>query len=458
MATRVQTYILTKDKSKKDFVLMADLCHKSKNLYNYVNYIVRNAFSGHPENIEEYKDLIHDEKFISEFDLISRLVKLDQVDYRALKAQCSQQVVKQVFKSWKGFFSSLKSYKKNKSKFTGRPKLPSYKEKSGMNVLKFTNQNCSFDKKKHWLKLDKKTRIKSVAFVGPFREVRVVPKTGHFKIEVVYEKPETEFVKFAKKTNRKIHSAALDIGVDNLATATSDNPGVRPLIVNGRCVKSINQFFNKKVAELDCLYSKQHIKTGQKLQKFCLKRKMKIDDYFHKASRRLVEWFVKNDIGTVFIGHNDGWKQNANIGKRNNQNFVQIPFDNFIKMLYYKADEIGIEVVVLNESHTSKCSFLDNEEIRHHDSYVGRRVKRGLFKSKTGRLLNADVNGSLNILKRGLNKDFQVSTSVFNPVLMKDENEVRDAFKGIKPFDCQRIEGVCSAHLVEKPINESNGI
>lgn len=433
---RVKTYIITEDKDRRTYKLLFDLCHKSKNLFNLVNYIVRQAFTEHPENISDYKDLIQNGKFISEFKLISRLVKLNQVDYRELKAQSSQQVVKQVFNNWKGYFSALKKYKKNQSSFKGRPRMPSYKEKAfGMNVLTFTNQNCSFDRKTKCLKLDKKTKIKAVKFNGQFKQVRIVPRLGCFKIEVVYEESESDFAKKAKECNTKENSAAIDIGVNNLATATSDNRGTAPLIVNGRPVKSINQFYNKKAAELKELYSKQKIKTGKKLRKLCFKRTMKIEDYFHKSSRRLVEWCVKNNIGKMFIGHNNGWKQEANIGKRNNQNFVQIPFDKLIQMLMYKLDEVGIEVVVLNESHTSKCSFLDKEEICHHDNYIGRRVERGLFKSKDGRRINADVNGSLNILRRGLKKDFDVDNSVFNPVTIRNINEIRDVFENKKPTD-----------------------
>lgn len=429
MATRVQSYIITKEKSRKDFALMVDLCHKSKNLYNVVNYIIRHAFIGQHDKIEEYKDLIQNEKFISEFALSGRMVKLKQPNYRVLKAQCSQQVIKQVNVAWKSFFAALRSYKKNKGKFKKVPKMPRYKEKDGMNVVTFPNQSISFDKKKHWLKIDRKTAIKSVKFEGLFKQVVVIPQTGCFKILVIYDKKENSFVKFAKQNNKKTNSAAMDIGVDNLATVTSDIPGLCPLIVNGRPVKSINQFYNKKVAEFKSLYAKQKKKTGKKLQKLCLKRKMKIEDYFHKASKRLLEYFVKNNIGTVFIGHNNGWKQEVNIGKVNNQNFVQIPFDRFIKMIQYKSEEVGIQVVVLEEAYTSKCSALDWETIEKHETYMGKRVKRGLFKTKNGQLMNADVNGSLNILRLGLISSFEISSSVFNPVRMMNINEICDVFR-----------------------------
>lgn len=420
---RVLTYILTKDKSKEDFRLLSELCHNSKNLYNHVNYIVRQAFVQKPENIEEYRDLIHDERFISEYSLSGRLAKQKQVDYVSLKAQCSQQVISQVYQDWKSFFKSIKSYKTDKSKFRGCPRLPKYKDKNGMNILIYTNQCCSFDKNTRELRLGKKIRIATAVlleYIDNFKQVRIVPKNGYFQIEIVYNKK----VGSQNVTNTKKNSVGIDLGVDNLATITSDKPGVKPIIVNGRCVKSINQYYNKKLGELKSEYSKHGRKSGEKSLKLSRKRKFKIDDYFHKMSRQIVNWCVDNDVGKVFIGHNSGWKQHANIGKVNNQNFVQIPFDRFIQMLKYKMAEAGIRLEIVNEAYTSKCSAIDNEPIEKHDEYLGRRVKRGLFKTKTGKLVNADVNGSLNILRLGLKYDFEVDFSNLNPRLI---NEVRDA-------------------------------
>lgn len=427
---RILTYILTKDKSKEDFRLLSELCHNSKNLYNHVNYIVRQAFVQKPENIEEYRDLIHDERFISEYSLSGRLAKQKQSDYVSLKAQCSQQVVRQVYQDWKSFFKSVKSYKPDKSKFKGCPRLPKYKDKNGMNVLTYTNQCCGFDKNSRELKLGKGIRVASVVLpetIDNFQQVRIVPKNGYFQIELVYDKK----VGSQNVANTKENSIGIDIGVDNLATVTSDNPAIKPIIVNGRCVKSVNQYYNKKLAELKSEYLKHGRKSGEKSLKLSRKRKFKIDDYFHKMSRKIVNWCVENDVGKVFVGHNSGCKQNVNMGKTNNQNFVQIPFDRFIQMLKYKMDEVGIRLEMVNEAYTSKCSALDNEPIEKHDEYLGKRVKRGLFKTRTGKLVNADVNGSINILRLGLGHDFEIGFSNLNPTLI---NEVRDAFVR-KPAD-----------------------
>ena len=185
--------------------------------------------------------------------------------------------------------------------------------------------------------------------------------------------------------------ASIDLGVNNLATVSFNCN--KPIIINGRPLKSINQYYNKKKSQLTNLKTRR-AKTLNR------KRRNKINDYLHKSSRYLTNHLVSNSINTLIIGKNDGWKQEVNIGKRNNQNFVFLPFEKFISMLTYKCALEGINVVEVNESHTSKCSFLDNEEVCHHEVYLGKRVKRGLFKSSKGKLINADLNGSLNIMKK----------------------------------------------------------
>ena len=449
---RVETYILTKNKSKKDFQILVDLCHKSKNLYNAANYIVRQVISNKLENIPEYTDLIktqtkkieskkdslvqtYTQNFISEFDLSKRMSSLNQVDYKSLKAQSSQQIIALLFKNYKSFYKASSDYSKNPSKYKGRPKLPKYKDKDGLSILIFTNQNSSISKD-GYLKLSKDFKLKSVRTAiqnKSFKQVRIVPKLDYFKIEIVYEKIEGDYTRQAKLISKKTNNAAIDIGVDNLATVTSDNKNSIPLIVNGRSLKSVNQFYNKALAKLNEIYSKHDIHTGKKLRILNRKREFIINDFMHKASRRIVDYCILNNIGKLFIGHNSGWKQECDMKKRNNQNFVQIPFNKLIQMLQYKCKEIGIEVYLIGETYTSKCSSLDNEVIGKHDAYCGKRQKRGLFRSSKGKLLNADVNGSLNILRCGLKNDFDISNKVFNPQRLKKINELCD----IAYFDWQ---------------------
>lgn len=449
---RVETYILTKNKSKKDFYILVDLCHKSKNLYNAANYIVRQVISNKLENISDYADLVRSQSktykskkdgsertyiqnFISEFDLSKRMSHLNQVDYKSLKAQSSQQIIALLFKNYKAFYNAMADYSKNPSKYHGRPKMPKYKDKNGLNVLIFTNQNSSISKD-GYLRLSKDFKLKSVKTTiqnKNFRQVRIVPKLDYFKIEIVYEKIEGEYVQYAKLINKRTNNAAIDIGVDNLATVTSDNKDSIPLIVNGRSLKSVNQFYNKALAKLNETYSRHDVHTGKKLKTLNRKREFVINDFMHKASRRIVDYCILNDIGRLYVGHNSGWKQNCNMSKQNNQNFIQIPFNKLIQMLRYKCEEVGIEVELINEAYTSKCSSLDNEVVGKHDEYCGKRQKRGLFRSSRGKLLNADVNGSLNILRCGLKNDFDISNKVFNPRCLKNMNELCD----IAYFDWQ---------------------
>lgn len=442
---RVETYIITKNKSKKDFQILIDLCHKSKNLYNYTNYILRQATCNKLENISEYSDLIttkikkvksksdnteqtYIQNFISEFELSKRLSNLNQFDYRNLKSQCAQQIIGQVFQNHKSFYKAVAEYFKNKSKFKGRPKLPKYKDKKGLNVLVYTNQ-CSSISKDGYLKLAKDFKLKSVQTTienKQFKQVRIVPKLDYFKLEIVYEKTEGDYVRQAKDKNKYLNNAAIDIGVDNLAAITSDNKAAKSLIVNGRSLKSINQFYNKKLAEINQIYSKHNIHTGSKLKSLNRKREFKINDYLHKASRLIVDYCILNDIKTLFIGHNKGWKNECDMSKQNNQNFVQIPFNKLIQMLEYKCEEVGISVQEINEAYTSKCSALDYEVIESHDVYCGQRLKRGFYQSSENKMLNADINGSLNILRLGLRSDFEYSKSIFNPIKIKNVNEICD--------------------------------
>jgi IS605 OrfB family transposase len=194
-------------------------------------------------------------------------------------------------------------------------------------------------------------------------------------------------------------TAAIDIGLDNLATVTFNQPDLAPLLVNGRPLKSLNQYYNQECARLQSLLNGDR-HTSRRLDAHTDKRNRRVTAYLHLASRRIIDTLVDQHIGTLVIGKNDRWKQDIHLGKRTNQNFVQIPHTRFIQMLCYKCALVGIRVVITEESYTSKCSFLDNEPIGKQESYAGRRIHRGLFRASDGRIINADVNGSYNILRK----------------------------------------------------------
>ena len=174
---------------------------------------------------------------------------------------------------------------------------------------------------------------------------------------------------------------------------------VKPFSINGKPLKSINQYYDKEKARLQA-HLKCNKKTSKRINSITNIRNNKVKDYLHKSSREIVNFLVSNNISTLIIGYNEEWKQNINLGRTNNQSFVNIPFYTFINQLDYKCKLEGINVILTEESYTSKCSFLDNESIEKHESYLGKRIKRGLFKSAEGKLINADLNGSLNILKK----------------------------------------------------------
>ena len=198
----------------------------------------------------------------------------------------------------------------------------------------------------------------------------------------------------------------IDIGLDNLASCVSNTGSC--FIINGRPLKSINQYYNKRLAFLKSKL-KDNKQISKQIRSLTDKRNNKIKDYLHIASRILVNHVVSNGINTIIIGHNKCWKQEINIGKRYNQNFVSIPFNSFISMISYKATLEGINVKIVEESYTSKCSFLDNERICKHESYKGRRIKRGLFKTSSGKTINADINGAFNIIRKSEKESFDVT-------------------------------------------------
>ena len=187
--------------------------------------------------------------------------------------------------------------------------------------------------------------------------------------------------------------------MNTLAAVAANQPGFVPFLVNGRPVKALNQWYNKRRAYLQSKLPPGRF-TSRQLDILTDKRKRQIDHYLHVASRQIIDVLVTHRIGTLVIGKNDGWKQHVQLGHRTNQTFVFLPHARFIEMLTYKAQLVGITVIVTEESHTSKCSFLDGESIGHHGQYLGKRVKRGIFVSATGRQINADVNGAYNMIAK----------------------------------------------------------
>lgn len=363
------------------------ICFLSKNLYNLALYEVRQHFF----ETNEYLGM-------------GRLDKLLQgtSDYKAMPAKVAQQILIQLDQNFKNFFNALQSWKKNPIKFHSKPRIPGYLDKqNGRNLTIYTAQAISkmAMKKKGIISLSK-TSIRVSTKQQNICQARLVPQqTGAIILEVVYEKP-TENLQLNKK-NR----IAIDLGVNNLCAITSDKQGFNPILVKGGAGKAINQFYNKRKAEMQSRLEQGRF-TSKAIQKLTQKRNRKVKHLFHQVSKHIIEICKSEDIGIIVIGRNKEWKQEVNIGKKNNQNFVGLPFATLIQQIRYKAKMVGIEVIEVNESYTSKCSALDLESVERHEEYVGKRVKRGLFRSKEGIELNADVNGSMNILRKAFPKAY----------------------------------------------------
>lgn len=372
-------------KNHKDFNELDKITHLSKNLYNATLYAIRQHF-------------FNSNQYLNYQTIANQFVQNHNVDFYSLPSKVSQQTLKMVDQNFKSFFGALKSKRKGTNERV--VKIPNYLIKSGNYITTYTNQAISF-KTTGYIKLSGtdilvKTEKKNI------QQVRVVPKGNHFIIDVIYTIPDKE-----KKENNGRY-ASIDLGLNNLAAIGSNV--VAPKLINGKPLKAINHFYNRKLSELKSnLEKKGQGKTSNKIKQITHKRNNKITDYLHKASRYIINQLVANQINTLIIGENKEWKQEIDMSKKNNQNFVQVPFDKFKQMLQYKAEMEGINILKQEESYTSKACFLTNDPIPVYGEdnesikFSGYRAKRGLYKIKgQKKYMNADVNGALNILRKAV--------------------------------------------------------
>lgn len=369
----------------------------SKNLYNACLYVERQLFF----KKRDCKDPVQKSElvsFVSNFTLSKQLQDSDNPDYRALPVAVSQQVCKQVYLNYKSFFSLLKKDSSARiprylHKTKGRNKLSFTKNaisKANIRngIIKLTGLNCTF-------KLPSYIDYKTVQQIDIIKT-----RNRTIKILVMYSVPKVPL----KKDNGRV--LGVDLGVDNLMSVVSNTNDFKPRIYDGKPLKAVNQFCNKQVSRLKSL-SKNVI--TEKICSIFRNRMNRVNDCFHKYSSDLINQAVSNGFNTIVIGKNKSWKQEVNLGTRNNQNFVSIPFDKLVSKIKYKASLKGIKVIETEESYTSKCSFFDNEYPCKHETYLGERVHRGLFRSSEG-FINADLNGALNIIKK-VYKDFCCETA-----------------------------------------------
>ena len=394
MKIHLTQQIVVSNKSSK-FAQLDELCFLSKNLYNVALYHIRQYYKATG-------------KYLQCGELIKTLSHTNDVDYRAIPyAQSAQHVLKQVDTQYKAFFTSLKSKKMQGKKV----RVPKYKDKkNGRNVFVYTNQCAKVSNGVVYIKTTQ-GKLSFNILADSIQEVRLVPKANHIVVEIIYNKEYT-----IKQDNNKY--ASIDLGINNLCTLTSNV--AQSIIVDGKRLKSINHHYNKTKAKLQSKLKKGKY-SSKRISNLTLRRNRKIKDYMHKVSRKIVDYMEANSLNTLFVGKNVGWKDSVNLGKTNNQNFVFIPYNMLIQMLEYKCKLAGINVVIVNEAYTSICSSLDKERIGKHKSYAGERIHRGLFISSNGTMINADVNGSLNIMRLGLKKQ-RVTLDVIEEIL-RPENK-----------------------------------
>ena len=362
--------------------LIDQMCFNCKNLYNYANYIIRQEFISSGKYIS-YKEMNYNLKIWQQYK-----------DCMSQPANC---VLRILDKNWKSFFEGMKEYNNSPNKFLGKPKPPKYLKKDGRFNWCIPNNSCYFDYEQGELKF-RIRKLQSVKWKcrcqGRLIQVRFVPRGCVYVMEIVseVEVPNT----YNEKSERIM---GIDIGVNNLVTA-SNNVGLKPFIINGKGLKSINQFYNKRRAKYQSdLIKRNGTYWSKQLEQITQKRFNRIKNYMHNTSSYIIKWCMQNEIDTIIIGHIDQWKQNSKLSKRVNQNFVYIPYNMLIEQLKYKCENVGIKFIETEEGYTSGTSFLDGELPCKENYDKSRRVHRGLFQVYN-KLINADVNGSLQIIRK----------------------------------------------------------
>lgn len=372
---RTETIIIKEDHPK--FKIIDQQCFHSKNLYNEANYTIRQKFIEDGEYIS-YRKMNFDFK--------------THENYKLTFSQPANCTLRLLDKNWKSYFEAIKDWKEHPKKYLGMPKLPKYLPKDGRFPWMIPNNQLYYDYEKSTIYI--RNRLMNdydwhCRCLGRPIQVRFIPHNSYYAMEIIYE------VELEETEPQGNNVVAIDIGVDNLITMTN-NVGERPIIINGKILKSINQRYNKEKAKIQSELMKcngQH--WSKKLDTLTYKRYQRIKNYIHNASALVIKWCVEHNIDTLVVGKNDTWKQDA----KHMQNFTYIPYEMLLNQLEYKCKNAGIKYIEINESYTSGTSYLDGEEPVKGNYDNSRRIERGLFQSKE-MLINADVNGSLQIMRK----------------------------------------------------------
>lgn len=382
-----------------------DLTFKAKNLYNHGLYLYRQSYFEYQKN--------PDVPVLSWEDIDKTLRKQGHNDMRALPSKVAGAVLKNLGENISSFWKMVRL--KREGGLAQKPKLPGYLHKTeGRYPLSFNYQTFGAKRgaNNELFLCPKGLNLPIPTKVANPKQVRIIPDHNNFIIEVIYNTDER-----APKSTSKY--AGIDLGVDNFATITFSTQN-SPLIIKGLELKSINQGYNRLIAKAQSLLPDSQ-KTSKPIHRLWSRRSWILRTKIHQMTAFLATLFDEMQIEKVFIGKNTGWKQNLPFGKKVKQRFAYLPYETFIEQLRYKCQLRGITVITQEESYTSKASFLDNDDIpvygeTENPKFSGRRIKRGLYRSGNGRLINADVNGSYNILRKGLMNN-QLSLQMDNPII-----------------------------------------
>ena len=393
------------------YATLDDLTFKAKNLYNHGLYLYRQSYFEHKKS--------PDAPVLTWVDIDKSLRKQGHDDIRALPSKVANAVLKNLGENITSFWKLVRL--KNSGKLAQKPKLPHYLHKTdGRYAVSFNYQ--TFGNKRgangELFLCPKGINLPIPTKIANPKQVRIVPNLNNFIIEVIYDAEES-----APKSTSKY--AGIDLGVDNFATITFSTQN-QPLIIKGLELKSINQGYNRLIAKAQSLLPGSQ-KTSQSIHRLWSRRSWILRTKIHQMTAFLAILFDEMQIEKVFIGKNTGWKQNLHFGKKVKQRFAFLPYETFIEQLQYKCQLRGITVITQEESYTSKASFLDNDDIpvygeTENPKFSGRRIKRGLYKTSDGRLINADVNGSYNIMRKGLmnnNQSLRVDNPLIHPLVVK---------------------------------------
>ncbi|TJX14984.1 transposase [Tissierella creatinini] len=384
--------------TKEEYLILKELTHTAKNLYNVALYNIRQHFFQTGKYLNYYENY--------------PLCK-DNENYKLLNSNMSQQILKEVDSSFKSFFQLLKL--KKQGKYNGKVSIPKYLDKdecftlvigfvriNGNKLIIPYSRSYKKNHKPIYITIPPNLKDKTI------KEIRIIPKLSgrYFEVQYTYE------LEINQRELNKNNALSIDLGINNLATCVT-NKG-QAFIIDGRRLKSINQWYNKQMAKYQSIKDKQKIKgITNKQAAITKKRNNQVSNYINKSLRKIINYCINNDIGTLVLGYNDDIQDKINIGRVNNQNFVNIPIGNIRAKLEYLCKLYNITYIKQEESYTSKASFFDGDEIptigdNVSMSFSGNRVKRGQYKTNCGKTLNADVNAALNILKKSKVVDLSI--------------------------------------------------